>query len=154
MRSGIDGVDLPGVHLDGNAAEAVTVSTSSIAPASWTACEISGIDCRAPVEVSAITMPTTFGPVASAALRWSGVKTSPQGRSTLVTFAPARSATSAIREPNMPLTQTTIESPGSIRLTTVVSIPAEPVPLMVIVIWFFVRNSPRSISCSPFMISR
>ena len=43
-------------------------------------------------------------------------------------LAPARSATSFIRAPKTPLMQTSILSPGSIRLTTKVSMPAEPVP--------------------------
>ena len=59
-----------------------------------------------------------------------------------------------MRPPNTPLTQTIIESPGSIRLTTVASMPAEPVPLMASVIWFVVRNSACSIRCMSFMISR
>ena len=66
-------------------------------------------------------------PTASAI--WSGEKTSPNGRSIVVTCAPARPATSAMRPPKTPLTQTSILSPGSIRLTTQVSIPALPVPL-------------------------
>ena len=77
-----------------------------------------------------MTMPTTFGlALAKAALISVGSNTSPQGRSIRVTFAPARPATSFMRPPNTPLTQTTIESPGSIRLTTVASMPADPVPL-------------------------
>ena len=64
------------------------------------------------------------------------MKTSPQGRSIRVTFAPARSATSTMRPPKTPLTQTSIESPGSIRLTTAASMPAEPVPLTASVISF------------------
>ena len=43
----------------------------------------------------------------------------------VVTAAPARWATSVMRWPKTPLTQTTILSPGSIRLTTQVSMPAD-----------------------------
>jgi hypothetical protein len=57
----------------------------------------------------------------------------------VVTCAPARWATSAIRWPKTPLTQTTIVSPGSMRLTTHVSIPALPVALTGKVSSFFVR---------------
>ena len=70
--------------------------------------------------------------------RSAGVKTSPQGRSTHVTCAPARRATSVRRAPKTPLTQVIIESPGSIRLTTVASMPAEPVALTAKVMGFCV----------------
>ncbi len=43
-----------------------------------------------------------------------------------------------MRAPNTPLTQTSIVSPGSIRLTTTASIPAEPVPETAIVSRFSV----------------
>jgi hypothetical protein len=94
-------------------------------------------------------MPTTFGFAASTAfLISSGVNTSPHGRSTLVTLAPARAATSAMRPPKTPLTPITIESPGSMRLTTVASMPAEPVPLTANVIRFVVRKSSRRPPCT------
>ena len=105
------------------------MSMAISAPASWAILAISSTGCQAPVEVSAWTIPTTLGPTRwIAALTSSGSKTSPYGRSIAVTSAPARSATSSIRPPKTPLTQTSILSPGSIRLTTTASIPAEPVP--------------------------
>ncbi len=59
-----------------------------------------------------------------------------------------------MRPPKTPLTQTIIESPGSIRLTTAASMPAEPVPLTASVIWFLVRNTLRSMRCMSFMICK
>ena len=61
---------------------------------------------------------------------------------------------SASRPPNTPLTQTSTRSPGSTRFGTVASCPAEPVPLIAIVMRFFVRNTSRSIDCSSSMIRR
>ena len=102
-----------------------------------------------------MTMPTTFGlDLASASFKPAGENTSPQGLSTIVTFAPARAATSLIRWPKTPLAQTIMLSPGSIRFTTVASMPAEPVALTANVIGFRVRNTCRSISWRPFISSR
>ena len=56
--------------------------------------------------------------------------------------------------PKTPLTQTSILSPGSIRLTTQVSIPAEPVPLTAIVSSFLVRKTCRSVDCVSSISSR
>ena len=95
---------------------AVTVSRISIAPASRTAAAISSIGCHAPVDVSAITIATTFGFTrASASFTSASVNTSPHGRSIFVTSPPARSAMSASRPPNTPLTHTSTRSPGSTR---------------------------------------
>ncbi|MGC3968992.1 MAG: hypothetical protein QM775_16965 [Pirellulales bacterium] len=69
-------------------------------------------------------------------------------------MAPAREATSTIRSPNTPLTQTIIESPGSIRLTTVLSMPADPVALIAIVIGFCVRKSVRNMLCMSLISAR
>ncbi len=76
-----------------------------------------------------------------------GVEDLAPGRSIAVTCAPARSATSTIRPPKTPLTQTSILSPGSIRLTTTASIPAEPVPETAIVKRFSVRKTCRRSVC-------
>ena len=54
--------------------------------------------------------------------------------------APARSATSFIRAPKTPLMQTSILSPGSIKLTTTVSIPGQPVPEIASVSGFLFEN--------------
>src|SRR4051812_38387554 len=70
----------------------------------------------------------------------------PQGASTLVTFAPHRSATSAMRVPKTPLTPTTTSSPGSMRFTKQNSMPALPVPLTGNVISFCVMKTERSIA--------
>ena len=134
---------------------AVTVSRISIAPASRTAAAISSIGCQAPVDVSAITIATTFGFTrASASFTSATVNTSPQGRSIFVTSPPARSAMSASRLPNTPLMQMSTRSPGSTRFVTVASCPADPVPLIAIVIRFFVQKTCCSIDCSSSMIFR
>ncbi len=102
-----------------------------------------------------MTIPTTLGfALARASFKAAGLKISPHGRSTRVTRAPARSATSTIRPPKTPLTHITIESPGSIRLTTVASMPALPVALTAMVMRFCVRITVRSICCMPFINSR
>ena len=75
-----------------------------------------------------------------------GETASPHGRSIRVTRAPLRWATSHMRAPKTPLTQTSIESPGSIRLTIAASMPADPVPLMAKVIRFWVCITLR-IAC-------
>ena len=69
----------------------------------------------------------------------------------IVTCAPQRAAMSAMRPPKTPFTQTTILSPGSIRLTTQVSIPAVPVPLTASVSSLVVRKTCRSIPCISVM---
>ena len=58
--------------------------------------------------------------------------------------APHRPATSTIRPPNTPFTQISTLSPGSTRFANTVSMPADPVPLIAIVISFFVRNTSFS----------
>ena len=100
-------------------------------------------------------MPTTFGCTFLTTSAISAVeKISPNGRSMIVTCAPARPATSAMRPPKTPLTQTTILSPGSIKLTTHVSIPALPVPLTASVSSLVVRKTCRSIACISVMICK
>ena len=81
---------------------------------------------RTPVEVSACTAAMIFGDGCAAAT-FSGSTGSPNGKSTRVTSAPQRAATSHIRSPNRPLTAITTGSPGFTKFTNAASMPAEPV---------------------------
>src|SRR5688572_16990062 len=104
----------------------VTQSISSIAPLSCAIFPSSSIGCQAPVEVSACTIPTTFGRNFFTALATSSEeKTCPHALSIFSTLAPALCATSTILCPNTPFTHTSIPSPGSMRLSTHASIPAD-----------------------------
>ncbi len=84
----------------------------------------------APVDVSAWTKPTIFtlGLDLSAFSTLFGSTALPQSSSVIITFAPARLATSAILVPNTPLIAIITSSPGSIMLFTQASIPNEPGP--------------------------
>ena len=123
------------------------MSSRNNAPALCASSEISSTGVSAPVEVSAWTMATNFGLATflSASAICCGVMICPQGDSTLVTFAPQRSATSHMRVPKTPLTPMMTSSPGSMRLTQQNSMPALPVPLTGKVMSFFVMNTARSI---------
>ena len=102
--------------------------------------------CSTPVEVSAWTTATSFvSPPFSAVSMPAGSMVSPQGASTFTSVPPARSTMSLMRVPKTPLTPTTHRSPGSMRLTRHVSMPAEPVADMGSVSSLSVRITSRSI---------
>ena len=59
-----------------------------------------------------------------------------------------------MRSPKKPLMQTTARSPGSMRLATQASMPAEPVPDTAMVCSFWVRKTARRRSLVSSMIFR
>ncbi len=71
-------------------------------------------------------------------------RSAPGKNSSLVTCAPKRSATSAIRLPNTPFSRTSTLSPGSTVLTKAASMPREPVPDIGTVTSWLVCISVRS----------
>ena len=122
----------------------VTQSRTTSAPASRAALAISSTGWQTPVDVSAWTNDTTFGFVVAIASDIAfASRVLPHSTSTVVTTAPARRATSAMRTPNTPLIPTTTVSPGSSRFTKAASMPALPVAEIGSVIAFTVPKQVR-----------
>ena len=108
---------------------------------------------RTPVEVSACTAAMILGE-GWAAATFSASTGSPKGKSTRITSAPHREATSHMRSPNRPLTAITTGSPGFTKFTNAASMPAEPVAESGSVRRFSVPHTARRPSHALSMISR
>ena len=108
----------------------VTASTISSVSNSWQSLPSSSIGCQAPVEVSHGRCRAPWaGPFATSREFGQDRKHRPRVFRESSVRRPVRPATSIMRWPKKPLLQTTMRSPGSMRLTTQVSMPAMPVVL-------------------------
>ena len=119
LRAGVDGVDLPLVDFDRDAAERrhrVEDQHRARRRARPPRFPRSAATRRSKFRPSRSPRPSASRGPAPPSLR-PRVNTSPHGRSIFVTSPPARSAMSASRPPNTPLTQTSTRSPGSTRFS-------------------------------------